>query len=105
MKPTLKAPGTKRLKLKYNILLSSFAFNCNLRRYTTVGPGSCSMEPRRKHGASFYMPKILSVSLTLIADAARHVIGCHLTRVQDACLVSMTCQAMCTRPYTLNPKP
>ena len=34
MKPTLKAPGTKRLKLKYDNLLSSFAFKFNLRRYT-----------------------------------------------------------------------
>jgi len=36
MKPMLKAPGTKRLKLKYDILLSSFAFNFNLRRYTKL---------------------------------------------------------------------
>ena len=34
IKPQLKAPGTKRLKLKYDELLSSFAFNFNLRRYT-----------------------------------------------------------------------
>jgi hypothetical protein len=34
MKPTLRAPGTKRSKLKYDILLSSFAFNLNLRRYS-----------------------------------------------------------------------
>ena len=33
IKPTLKAPGTKRLKLKYDILLSSFAFDFNLCRY------------------------------------------------------------------------
>ena len=33
MKPTLKVPGTKRLNLKYDELLSSFAFNFNLRRY------------------------------------------------------------------------
>ena len=32
-KSTLKAPGTKRLKLKYDKLLSNFAFNFNLRRY------------------------------------------------------------------------
>jgi hypothetical protein len=45
MKPALKAPGTKPLKLKYDELLSSFAFNFNLRRYIkatellfTVGP-------------------------------------------------------------------
>jgi hypothetical protein len=34
MKPTLKAPGSKRLKLKYDKMLSSFAFKFNLRRYT-----------------------------------------------------------------------
>ena len=34
IKPTLNAPGTKRLKLKYVELLSSFAFNFNLRRYS-----------------------------------------------------------------------
>jgi len=32
----LKAPGTKRLKLKYEQSLSNVAFNFNLRRYTTV---------------------------------------------------------------------
>jgi len=30
--PTLKAPGTKRLKLKCDEPLSNFAFNINLRR-------------------------------------------------------------------------
>jgi len=34
MKPTLTAPGVKRLKLKYDELLSNFAFNSNLRRYS-----------------------------------------------------------------------
>ena len=33
IKPTLKAPGTKRLKLKYDEALSNFAFKFNLRRY------------------------------------------------------------------------
>jgi hypothetical protein len=33
MKPKLKPPGTKRLKLKHENPLSSFAFNFNLRRY------------------------------------------------------------------------
>ena len=36
LSPTLKAPGTKRLKLIYDELLSSFAFKFNLRRYTTA---------------------------------------------------------------------
>jgi len=35
MKPKLQAaPGTERLKLKYDILLSSFAVNFNLRHYS-----------------------------------------------------------------------
>jgi hypothetical protein len=32
MKPVLKAPGTERLKLKYEELLSNFGFKFNLRR-------------------------------------------------------------------------
>jgi hypothetical protein len=32
MKPTLKASGTQRLKLKYDEQLSTFAFKFNLRR-------------------------------------------------------------------------
>ena len=32
IEPTLKPPGTGRLTLKYDELLSSFAFNSNLRR-------------------------------------------------------------------------
>jgi len=33
IKPKLKAPGTKLLKLEHDNLLSSFAFELNLRRY------------------------------------------------------------------------
>ena len=39
IKPTLKAPGTKLLKLKCDKPLSNFAFKINLRRYT-MGPVS-----------------------------------------------------------------
>jgi len=34
MRPALKAPGAEPLKPKCDELLSNFAFNCNLRRYT-----------------------------------------------------------------------
>jgi len=34
IKPTLKAPGTKRLKLGYDGLLLKFGFKFKLRRYT-----------------------------------------------------------------------
>jgi hypothetical protein len=33
IKPKLKPPGTKRLKLKCDVLLSTSAFKFNLRRY------------------------------------------------------------------------
>ena len=36
MKFMLKAPGTKRLKLKCDTLLSSFALKFNLRRYMSA---------------------------------------------------------------------
>ena len=36
IKPTLKAPGTNRLKLQHDEPLSNFAFNFNLRRYAMV---------------------------------------------------------------------
>ena len=36
IKPTLKAPGTKRLKLTYDGMASKFAFKFNLRRYIKV---------------------------------------------------------------------
>jgi len=36
MKPMLKPPGTMRLKLHCHILLSTFAFKFNLRRYTAA---------------------------------------------------------------------
>jgi len=36
IRPTLKAPRTKRLKLKCDILLSTAAFKSNLRRYIWV---------------------------------------------------------------------
>jgi len=40
MKPMLKAPKTKRLKLKYYKLLSSFTFRFNLRR--------CNLEAKER---------------------------------------------------------
>ena len=38
IKPKLKPPGTKRLKLKCDVLLSGSSFKFNLRRYTKGGP-------------------------------------------------------------------
>jgi len=41
IRPMLKAPGTKRLKQKYDEPLSAFAFNANLRRYSTEDVVEC----------------------------------------------------------------
>jgi hypothetical protein len=38
MKPMLKPPGTKHLKPECAMLLSTFAFNFNLRWYTSAQP-------------------------------------------------------------------
>jgi len=50
IKPVLKAPGTKRLKLNSDDPLSKFAFRFNLRRYTKVSfarGGGLGQQPRR----------------------------------------------------------
>ena len=44
MKFMLKAPETKRLKVRHDGLLSNFAFNFNLRRYIT-GAATVTIEP------------------------------------------------------------
>jgi len=36
MKPTMKPPGSQRLKREHEKLLSNIAFNFNLRRYNLV---------------------------------------------------------------------
>jgi len=46
MKPKLKPPGTKRLQLKCDVLLSTSAFKFNLRRYDK----DASSMPRRMSG-------------------------------------------------------
>jgi len=43
IKPTLKAPGTKRLKLTCDVLLSTPTLKFNLRRYAGAGAGGVAM--------------------------------------------------------------
>jgi len=62
MKVNLKPPGTERLKLKCDILLSTSAFKFNLRHYTWV-----------LDTETWYWRQGL-------ADYARHVIGCSSTQ-------------------------
>ena len=44
IKPRLKAPGTKGLKLNYDALLSNVAFKFNLRRYMQAEGGALPVE-------------------------------------------------------------
>jgi len=46
IKPTLKPPRTKRLKLKYDELVSNFDFNFSLRRYSQAGAGAALLRRR-----------------------------------------------------------
>jgi hypothetical protein len=53
IKPKLKPPGTKRLKLKCDILLSTSAFKFNLRRYNQEAIEYCKnqlLDPQYKVG-------------------------------------------------------
>jgi hypothetical protein len=50
MQPKLKPPRSKRLKLKCDILLSNFAFNFNLRRYTVATFSDASVMSFIIHG-------------------------------------------------------
>ena len=43
IKPKLKPPGTERLKVKHHILLPTFAFKLNLRRYIKLRDGRVLM--------------------------------------------------------------
>jgi len=45
MKPMLTAPGTKRLKLRYDGPLSNFAFNFILRHYTKMNISCTVIDP------------------------------------------------------------
>jgi hypothetical protein len=54
MKLKLKAPGTKRLKLKCDEPLSNFAFDLNLRRYSKEP--SMSLRERRQPQKSLFKP-------------------------------------------------
>ena len=54
IKSMLKAPGTKRLKLEYDYLLSSSAFKCNLRRYNKAVAPKLELPGRRRHLLNVY---------------------------------------------------
>ena len=60
IKPSLIAPGTKLLKLKYETLLSSIGFDFNLRRYTegAVGVAGGRLPERQAHHRHSQSPRV-----------------------------------------------
>ena len=51
IQPTLKAPGTKRLKVNYDVSLSKCAFKFNLRRYNVAAARG---EMRKNEGGGLH---------------------------------------------------
>ena len=51
IKPTWKAPGTERLKLNYDQLVSNFAFKFNVRRYN-LGGNNLGIRGRDSHSST-----------------------------------------------------
>ena len=68
--PTLKAPGTKRLKLKYDAPLSKFAFKFNLRRYNTESFQAATVGARPAADAPLWYQSSLSWFQTPTSDGA-----------------------------------
>ena len=63
IKPMLKTPRTKRLKLTNVRLLSNFGFKFNLRRYNLVG--FFVVQERVSHALPEVLPKVSRCRLTL----------------------------------------
>ena len=66
MKPKLKPPGTKRLKLKHDHPPSSFAFKCNLRRYIKVQGLAYRTSP-----GEYFMSNLFFGTVTASGSAGR----------------------------------
>ena len=76
IKPTLKAREAKRLTVKYEELLSSFAFNFKLRRYT-LGVQALAAAPS---------------SLLMLATDSGLYLNCGLANGQGLTLVHFSAQ-------------
>jgi len=76
MKPLLKVPGIKRLKLLCDKLLSSFVFNFNLRRYSWVR--GRRRAGRTRAGSLRYKTRRRGGTRKGLMDIARHRRGLRL---------------------------
>ena len=88
--PILKAPGTKRLKLKHDKLLSSFAFKFNLRRYTMLAAANAAAAAEAAHAGAH--PDTLSRFKS--ASAAHNPIARFKSAVQSVATVAAAATKM-----------
>jgi hypothetical protein len=77
LKPKLKPPGAKRLNLKCDILLSTFAFKVNLRRYST-GIVSCVGKETIPFKTKMQLAGKVEEYMNLIIDKMRSELKIHL---------------------------
>jgi len=83
MKTKLKLPGTKRLKLKCDILLSTSAFKFKLRRYTTGEALEMKENPaiQREPDGGYHVRPFFSIVMAaynqgkFIDDTVKSVLG------------------------------
>ena len=102
-KPTLKAPGTKRLKLTYDEPVSNFAFKFNLRRYRVVMcVGDAELEMRGRCSAG---QKVLACLIIRLALAETFCLNCGiLAGAYTRSLFSSTRAVPDTRKYPTHTK-
>ena len=82
IKPTLKAPGSKRLKLECDILPSCFAFKINLRRYSMAKHGYLS---EKQAGSFASAPLPSSLAIRPPSELERSMVGlCKMNPVLKA---------------------
>jgi len=97
MKPMLKGPGATRLTVKCDKLLSSFAFNFNLRRYTKASGAAASEVGTSNH---FFRCVAITLVSFLELNFDRHVI-IHVTeRERDASACMRRHQASALAPVS-----
>ena len=82
IKPTLKAPGSVRLKLKCDEPLSNFAFNCNLRRYSTgaAAAHAAASRPPAAAAAAAHDPMAAALALVWAAPSTKHARQLRVTQ-------------------------
>jgi hypothetical protein len=104
IKPALKAPGIKRLNLKYEQLHSNFAFKFNLRRYTWANGSNApttSATPSTASSTRWRAPPRTAAPVRRSVNIARHVIH----HASDLRLLSWTAYYDVASVSVIHPSP